>query len=270
VLHTQGQGRVVAGKSVSHHHNHSALQRTELRRVSGDTGMTEMDGAMCTNRDTGVMAMDRAMGSIYFGDPWVDSITSSTIYYHIIQRITQSIFPIFRSHLLYLIFRGPTQLCQLSWPSIIILSHPLPMLLEPEPFLLTNFCWNSMRGAAECWWWTLWRLAPPFSHTAFRGGNYCDMRSAQSWKWASMEHQQLLVLNLGWSKFRFVAIIHIRCNGIMFTQNGACHTCYPIVKMSVNGASSLLVLHIGYSTLCADTCGHNNSIDWPHRQKHNI
>jgi hypothetical protein len=35
----------VAGKSVSHHHRHSAWQRTELRRVYGDTGMMETDWA---------------------------------------------------------------------------------------------------------------------------------------------------------------------------------------------------------------------------------
>ena len=38
-------GDVVVGKSVSHHHRHSAWQRTELRRVYGDTGMMETDCA---------------------------------------------------------------------------------------------------------------------------------------------------------------------------------------------------------------------------------
>jgi len=45
VLRTMGQGGVVAGKSISHHHLHSAWQRTELQRVYGDTGMTELDWA---------------------------------------------------------------------------------------------------------------------------------------------------------------------------------------------------------------------------------
>jgi hypothetical protein len=57
VLCTKGQGGVVAGKSVSHHHRHSAWQRTERWRVCGDTGMTEMSWAT---------------GSIYSGDPGVD------------------------------------------------------------------------------------------------------------------------------------------------------------------------------------------------------
>jgi hypothetical protein len=42
---------VVVGKSVSHHHRHSAWQRSELRRVYGDTGMMEMDWATETYGD---------------------------------------------------------------------------------------------------------------------------------------------------------------------------------------------------------------------------
>ena len=47
----------VAGKSVSHHHRHSAWQRTERWRVYRDTGMTEVDWAT---------------GSIYLRDPRAD------------------------------------------------------------------------------------------------------------------------------------------------------------------------------------------------------
>jgi hypothetical protein len=43
----------VAGKSVSHHHRHSAWQRTELRRVYGDTGMMETDWATGAYGDQG-------------------------------------------------------------------------------------------------------------------------------------------------------------------------------------------------------------------------
>jgi len=86
-----GADASVAGKSVSHHHRHLAWQRTELRRVYGDTGMTEMDWATGADGDTGVMEMDGATGSIYSGDPGVDSISSHLI----VQRITHSIFPIF-------------------------------------------------------------------------------------------------------------------------------------------------------------------------------
>jgi len=43
----------VAGKSVSHHHRHSAWRRTELRRVYKDTGMMETDWAMGAYGDQG-------------------------------------------------------------------------------------------------------------------------------------------------------------------------------------------------------------------------
>jgi len=53
VLRTKGQGGVVAGNSVSHHHRHSAWQRTELRRVYGDRGMMEPDWATGAYGDQG-------------------------------------------------------------------------------------------------------------------------------------------------------------------------------------------------------------------------
>jgi hypothetical protein len=70
VLRTQSQGGVVEGKSISHHRSHSPWQSTQQRRVYGDTGMT---------------VIDRAMGSIYSGDPGVDrtssyQITNYTLY----------------------------------------------------------------------------------------------------------------------------------------------------------------------------------------------
>jgi len=56
-----------------------------------------------------------------------------------------------------------------SRPGSIISSHPLPTpLLEPEPLFLTNSPWNAARGAAECWWWALCLLAPPFHHNALK------------------------------------------------------------------------------------------------------
>jgi len=67
--------------------------------------------------DTGVAEMDGVTGSMYSGDPGVDS--------------SYLVSPII-SYLL------------------IIPSHPLPMLLEPEPLFLTNPFWNAVRGAAEC------------------------------------------------------------------------------------------------------------------------
>jgi len=153
----------VAAKSVSHHHRHPAWQRTEQWQVCGDTGMMEMGWAT---------------GSIYPGDPGVDRLSShlvSQLASHliisshlIIQRITHSIVPSIWSHSYCPRFRGSTQLLGSSQPRSIISSHPLPMLLEPEPLFLTNSFWNAARGAAECWWWALCLLAPPFHHTASR------------------------------------------------------------------------------------------------------
>ena len=91
----------MAGKSVSHHHRHSAWQRTELQPVYGDTGLTEIDCATGADRNTGVMKMDRATGSIYLGDPKVDTselapqIVSYLIPSHcMVPRIIHSIVPI--------------------------------------------------------------------------------------------------------------------------------------------------------------------------------
>jgi len=58
--------RAYSGKSVSHHHHHSPLQRTERQQMYRHTGMTKMDWV------TGVTEMDEATGSIYLGDPRVD------------------------------------------------------------------------------------------------------------------------------------------------------------------------------------------------------
>jgi len=85
VIPTEGQGGVAVGKSVSHHHRQSARQRPVLWRVYGDTWMTEMHRVMRADRDTWVMEMDGAMGSIYSGDPGVESIPSCTICHLIIQ-----------------------------------------------------------------------------------------------------------------------------------------------------------------------------------------
>jgi hypothetical protein len=53
VFLTKGQGGVVPGKSMSHHHRHSAWQRTELWQEYGDTGMMETDRATGAYRDHG-------------------------------------------------------------------------------------------------------------------------------------------------------------------------------------------------------------------------
>jgi len=72
VLRTKGQGGVVAGKSVSHHHRLSAWQKTERRQVYGDTGMMEMemDWAKAGLRRYGGNGNGRSDGEHIFGRPW--------------------------------------------------------------------------------------------------------------------------------------------------------------------------------------------------------
>jgi len=60
----------VAGKSVSHHHRHSAWQRTERRRVYGDTGMMETDWATAGVRRYRGNGDGRSDGEYIFGRPW--------------------------------------------------------------------------------------------------------------------------------------------------------------------------------------------------------
>ena len=43
VLRTNGQGEVVAGKSVFHYHHHSAWQRTEQQQVYRNTEMMDVN-----------------------------------------------------------------------------------------------------------------------------------------------------------------------------------------------------------------------------------
>ena len=68
--HTRGQGGVVAGISVSHHHCPSAWRRTERRRVYGDSGMMDTDWAMAGVRRYRGSAEGRSDVEYIFGRPW--------------------------------------------------------------------------------------------------------------------------------------------------------------------------------------------------------
>jgi len=142
----------VVGKSVSHHHNCSAWQRTEWRWVYGDSGVTEIDGVA---------------GSIYSTDPGVDRlspelvshlITSCISNHVIIQPITHCSNPIFWSDLLCARLGGSSRL------GSVISSLPLPTLLVPELLFATNWFWFTARGVAAWWWWALCHLTPWFDH----------------------------------------------------------------------------------------------------------
>jgi len=138
---------IVAGNSISHHHRHSAWQRTELQREYGEEWITEMGWAMAAYWDGGVAEMGCTTGSICSGDPGVDGsqlashLVSShlTSSYHI--QITHSIVPSLRSDSFCPRSHGSTQLHASSRPGSIFPSYPLPMLLEPEPLFLTNSFW---------------------------------------------------------------------------------------------------------------------------------
>jgi len=168
-LHCRIEETSVAGKSVSHHHHHSAWQRTELWRVYGhtgmtdmdwatgadrDTGMTEMDWVMGADGDTGVTEMDGGTGSIYWGNPRVDR-GGLHLVSHLIPSYHTTNYTLHFSHLLISLalaetLCGSTQLGGSLQPGCIITSYPLPTPLEPELVFLTNSCWKATRGASEC------------------------------------------------------------------------------------------------------------------------
>jgi len=57
-----------------------------------------------------------------------------------------------------------------------------------------------------------------------------------------MERQQYLAMYLGLSEWQCLAIIYILCTGCLSSQNSAGYLCYPIMKMSVNGPSTIFGL----------------------------
>jgi len=153
-------GTWVAWKSVSHNNCHSACQRTELQWIYRDTGIKEIIWATGAEGDTVLTEMDTPAGSIYVGAPGVIRLWAYLVSYHLItERISHSLDLIFWSQSLFLSFCWFSQLCS------ILSSHPLPMLLEPDPLFLTNSYWKSTRGAPEWWWWAPCYRAQPFHHT---------------------------------------------------------------------------------------------------------
>jgi len=94
----------VAGKSVSHHHRHSAWHRTERWWVYGDSGITEVDWAT---------------GSMYLRDPGEDRRHVILLSYNEIHNLTFPTFDLTRdfvdphsrvvSHLLTLFLRSSSQ-----------------------------------------------------------------------------------------------------------------------------------------------------------------
>jgi len=74
------------------------------------------------------------------------------------------------------------------------------------------------------------------------GQNYSSMLPAPSWKRVSVEGQLGFLLHLGLSKCRNVVIIHRQCCGSHFIRNSTWRICYLIMKLLVNGASTIFCL----------------------------
>ena len=75
----------------------------------------------------------------------------------------------------------------------------------------------------------------------FIGEKESDMVISPFWKWASTEHQQILALHLGLSKWRLIADIPKYGISHIFMQISVCDVHYPIMEMNVNRASTILV-----------------------------
>jgi len=106
--------------------------------------MKETDKATGVYGETWVVEMDRATGSIDSGDSRVDkSHHASNLVSHIISSHYKANYTLYLSHHLISLTPseapcGATQLRGSPQLGIIIPSHPLPMLLEPEPLFRTN------------------------------------------------------------------------------------------------------------------------------------
>ena len=77
---------------------------------------------------------------------------------------------------------------------------------------------------------------------AFIGKRDRNMVTAPFWKWASMEGQQCLALHLGWSMFWLVADIRSSDKGCLYWEKLQRHARCRILRMSVNGASTIFSL----------------------------
>jgi len=141
VLCTKGQGAVVVGKSVSHHHCHSAWKGTELQQVNGDTGMMEVDWATGAYGESRVTEIDSVRGSIYSGDPGVDShhLISS---YHTTKILTIS----FPTICLSRSSRDFVDLPTFMGPHGRVVSHPLTPSLH---FSSQNYTFPQIRSGCR-------------------------------------------------------------------------------------------------------------------------
>jgi hypothetical protein len=91
----------VAVKKISHHHCHSAWQRTVLWLLYRKTGIMETDWATGVKGDTAIAKMVRDTGRVHLEDPVVDrSHHASHLVCHIISFHYTTNYTVFLSHLL--------------------------------------------------------------------------------------------------------------------------------------------------------------------------
>jgi len=90
---------------------------------------------------------------------------------------------------------------------------------------------------------------------AFIGKTECNTLHAPSWKWASIEYQQLLVMYLGYSGGRQVAHCHKLIIDCLYRQKWKWNASCPIFKMSVNRLSMIVRLPSWLITVpCGSYC----------------
>jgi len=102
-----------------------------------------------------------------------------------------------------------------------------------------NNCWSCILGNLGCD-----RLPTVIQESlaAIIGKTDCDTLPAPSWKWASMEHQQCLVVYLGYYGVRQVANSHNGIIGCLYRQKRKRHAPCPILIMCINGVSTIVGL----------------------------
>jgi hypothetical protein len=93
------------------------------------------------DEDTRVMEVDRVMGSIYLTDRGVDKYHLISFSSYSYNQNTHFIFPNSESHSLCPRCCGSMQWHGSSTPDSIISSHPISILLKPEPLFLINSFW---------------------------------------------------------------------------------------------------------------------------------
>jgi len=85
-----------------------------------------------------------------------------------------------------------------------------------------------------------WRIGSLYRQIGMHG-SHCPLLK-MSVNVASMDHQLYVAMHLGLPESQCLVIIHILCTGCLCSENSAGYLLYPIMTMSVNGASTIFGL----------------------------